>query len=301
MDLGTVVIFGWSEKEIIYPQEILENPQYKWKRAFLIGELYSTLDLKMAKVPPNVTVAPIEPGHLFYHNRKNKDYSIYYQGSVSAFSRSLEFLKRSDEHITYICYDPYVAADIFELAALVKTETFDRKYWSCMATGIHNFMQLPDVFTGPTTLSAVITRLTPETKDQFKQFILLGLNHLRMFLFAGYHLKENNYPVDGWVLQIGSPWLSLILSINKITPGWVDSKIDRELFESSEMRKLVTDKTLTALSNYFTYVYIKVTPELLLKHLPPGAAPTDNYQAWTTPSLWEEIYEEYASPENQYY
>lgn len=150
--------------------------------------------------------------------------------------------------------------NLFELASWCRPPTFEDVFWGFFGTPRDFFAsttpltRLPDVFNGPETLTRDIEALGERDSRALNLLILEGVDHLRSFLRAGYHEKKNLKPVDSWVLQVDSMWISLLTSLFQIRPGFPDSTLDRELYESAQMRHLVTSRTQCVLANYLVNI-----------------------------------------------
>lgn len=267
---------GFSEKqaEIFFDDIIRMN---KYSKVYIIGEYVMKFSDEMKKLysTHDFSFYQMEPGNLFKHNRhpdfgkndlstktqqikESQIYPLSYQIKESPFSKEINYLRRYDGVVDYVSFNEFISKNIYHLAALVKTETLNNKgfYVSNELKNISEitFEKIPDIFNGEYDLISKIQILSPNLKKDLREFILLGINHLRMFLHAGYNILENKIPVEGWVIQIGSPWISLIISLNQITPSFIDATIQKELFLNSQMRKMIFDKTLNTLANYIVFV-----------------------------------------------
>jgi hypothetical protein len=241
--------------------EMIDDGTYR--SVYLVGVEYRSL--QAADLPLEVVVIPDEPARVFTPKVRESANGVpppfqapmYY----SAYYKRMSFLSSTDAAVTFICVESRLASNIFELAAFVYPETVDssKRLWlvipddaSVSAIANPNApVAIPDIFTGSEDMPEILSRLSPSNTMAFKALILQGIDTLRCFLRAGYHVLENNEQVPGWALQATSPWNALLIGIFQIIPGSIDKTHRQEMQESALMRKLLTDASLFVLSNYF--------------------------------------------------
>lgn len=316
-EFGTLVVIGFVENVA----DAIEVFKDRASTIFLIDRGYKFV--LSSSLPYNVSVIPDDATRVFAAKVGKHPSGVKppYQAKpyLSSYHSRIEYLASTPAKVTYVCTDYKLAANAFELAALVKTETFENRFWLASPTGIRlsyylRPYQLPDIFNGKENAVSVKNALPFYEKEALKELILQGIDSLRCFLTAGYHIQKNDKQVPGWALQTSGVWLALIIGMFQIIPGALDKTHQDETNDSSCMRKLLCDATLFVLSNYIYFIVKPLANEIvsvremvmiadakapLASSNHPSLYPNTDYHrdmiAWTSPELWKSIRERYAS------
>lgn len=177
-------------------------------------------------------------------------------------AKFLDHLKSTNDPVWYFSSKH---SNGYDLARSVHTQTFVKKYFH------YTHIELPDIIKNvlkynevnssdngelynPLSGLKITQNMNSVDKDNLKQTLYLGFNHLYWFLRSGFH-KDKNFlnPDDqapGWVFQMSSRWMTLLVDVYDIRPHCPDTSVQMQMNESSDFRKMVTEGTLAVLSNY---------------------------------------------------
>lgn len=261
---GILVILGSKDDDSTFITSITETlidliDKNIYGNIYLIGLDYRSIHA--ADLPVEVVVIPDHPSRVFNLRPRVPSSGIYppFQASMhySTYYKRMEFTKDSETKITFACFDKQLASNIFELASIVFTETLEHRRWLIvddLAELFSNFgTPIPDIFKGADDAFKIRDQiLTQKERQEFKDFIIQGMDILRCQLRAGYYFLENNKVVPGWSIHTGVPWNSLIIGLFNVIPGSIDKTQYQEMSESAKFRKVLTDITLGVLSNYIS-------------------------------------------------
>lgn len=307
---------------------------------YLVGEGFSSISAAEAGIY-GINIIPDNAVRIFEHSRHSKAYDTHvpYEAParLSDYGQLFDKIRESDDsHVVFLCTNSLMANDSFELASIVCIKTFTNKFWltgenaNRVVSGqinVGSFEELkqvssvlPNIYKG--NCVEVRDNLSDNDKQGLKRLIIQGIDILRCYLIAGYHLQQNNASVPGWAIQTRGEWLSLLIGAIDLRPGNVDYGHREEILESSEYRMILAHATLSVLSNYFYFCQekdsfitlkelkefgksVEITPDQYLLLPPRGKdAKQDliNYESdlrgWINSDLWKQIRTKYIEDED---
>ena len=293
MKFSTLVVIGFPYGHGKHPSEytskIIKDVNYLHQNVsssiLLVDRAYECMKGEIESISSDVVVIPDYPSCVFLH-RIHPDAPENIK--LSPYSDNVIPLQQSNLEVAYVDVTPVSERSCstrFELAALVKTETFNSKIFALspenlIQAGDADFSPLPDFFNGK---KDVLKSKIIHTAE-FKNLILEGIDCVRACLSAGFHLGKNSSPVPGWCLQTGGVWYTLLISLFKIIPGAHDRFLFDDVLESSSLRRLLVSASISVLANLCFCVLKIVSVEMIEK---TGSKADD--EAWSNQGLWSEI------------
>jgi len=275
---------------------------------FLIGKAYS----KFGSLTPcsNVTVVPDHPTRIFRHfvkRSRTSDSSKYLSPvDVTPFGSQLEFLKYTDKSVLFVHNDDRLVRNAFEVAALVKTNKIDNRFFARAEKGRISHMAIevvPDIFSPNTeynycVISDFSEAMSKRNIDAMKNLILEGIDFLRFYIHAGFHVRKNSAPVPGWCLQVNGTWISLVLSMLQIKTMSPDLEHRQEITNFARYREMLFYASLAILSNLVIRCKYADADQVRKIYESSGTVaesssdyiqPEDGGAAWTSRAVWDEI------------
>lgn len=205
---------------------------------------------------------------------------------VASNAKFLDHLKSTTDPVWY--YSD-LHKNGYDLSRSVHTKTFNKKYFNCiqpydLVKVVNNIIasKEPELY-NPLSGSKIEHKLNPNDTEELKRTLYLGFYHLYWFLRSGFHLEKKflnpDDPAPGWVFQMSSKWLSLLVDIYDVRPHCPDLSVQMQMNESSDFRKMITEGTLAVLSNYIINNNLSTLQNI-----------KDN-GGWYNPQIWETLRE----------
>lgn len=304
--------------QVIEVSEIAISQGYT--QIYFIGGAFR--QVQIVDLPNEAVIIPTSASWIFSAPALQHDRSYIISNSRSPYSSLVAHLKTTDAPTTFIAMSKDVASTPYDLAALVKTSRLGSiREWGTLgmttlstypitnAFKIHRY-QIPNIFSGDDEgLVAKVRNMEGLEYAYFRNFIVQGIDCLRAYLDAGYHLLRNISPIPSYAASMNSSWPCLALCMFEVYPGMIDQNHQRAFVESSQFRRMLTRISLYVLGNLVELVIkldrdinsVDSRTEFATKELAKwGDVATDamsiwgpgnvkEMMAWTSPDLWKRI------------
>lgn len=205
------------------PRELSLPPFYKdfiFDRAFLIGKYATSIskvkNLKLSSSDSELIPLEIEATKLFIHLKNidktliNDPYQAPYENTILS-----RFIDLSITTPFYYCEEGSWFDTIpfkYQLASILKPHHFP---FYVKESKISSF------------------------KDFEKELFHEGIDVIKSYLSAGFHLLENNLNIPGWSISPNLSWISLILSLYNVIPITSDLLMYQEIMSLARMRATI--------------------------------------------------------------
>ncbi len=192
--------------------------------------------------------------------------NLFHSTQERVSSENAKFLDHLKSTTDPVWYYSELHQNGYDLARSVHTKTFNKKYFRYIATedltdivrSIIKYNEVNVVDNGelynPVSGQKITQTLNTYDKANLKDTLNLGFNYLIWFLKSGFHKDKDFLNPDiqapGWVFQMSSRWLTLLVDVYDIRPYCPDTSVQMQMNESSDFRKMITEGTLAVLTNY---------------------------------------------------
>jgi hypothetical protein len=225
----------------------VQHPQVHF---YLIGKPYSTFGSLIQKCP-NVTIVPDDPHRIFRYPTSSPP--------TTPFTKPLEFLQHTDQAVLFLYNDDRLVKNPYDVLAVMKSSKINNRFFAKIELNAQgkfglNVTSLVDTFSPvgyrQPQAAAELTKMTPGNREVLKNIILEGIDLLRFYIFAGFHLRQNLHPIPGWCFQVNGRWISLVLSVLQIETITPDLEHRQEIVSFACYRETLFYASLAVLSNF---------------------------------------------------